>query len=168
MAARKHKPSKWKKTGRSTIPWHKDPALLARVEAVNRMRLEGISLYDIAERLECDPRTVQRDLRRMQDLLIDERKADMRIIQDEAISRYREVQRRAMDIYNKADDHKTKLGALKEYREAQARVDALTGAAAPVKLDHTTKGAKITDIKLMTEKELEAIAAGVLPDDSNS
>jgi len=165
MAARKNPHTRWKKAGKSKVPWHKDPEIMARVEAVNRMKLEGIPPYDIAERLECDTRTVHRDLRRMKDLLIDERKSDMRVIQDEAISRYREVQRRAMEIYNQHSDPKTKLGALKEYREAQARIDALTGAAAPVKLDHTTQGAKITDIQLMTDKQLEAIAAGELPND---
>lgn len=166
MAAPKQKRTRWSKAGKSTIPWPKDPNIMARIEAVNRMRMEGIWISDIAQRLECSEQTVRRDIRRMQDILIEERKADMRLIQDEAIDRYREVQRRAMELYNQHSDARTKLGALKEYREAQARIDQLTGAAAPIKVDHTT-GGKALDVKMMTESQLEAIAAGRLPDDSS-
>lgn len=149
--------------GHKSIPWHQDTVILARLELVSTMMLQGAKGYQIAEALSTSLMTAYRDIERVRELR--RRESVDNIVEDRnaSIAQMRMIQANAWEQYRalKSIDPRTALSFMKEAREAEAQIIKLQGTEKPKQVDVTSGGKSLaTRLEDLTDEELAQIAAG--------
>jgi hypothetical protein len=85
-----------KKKGRKSVPWKRDPVILARLPEVERRHLAGQSSMAIAQVLDVDEGTVRNDLKRLAEVWLDQTKADQAALRARALAELEDVRIRAL------------------------------------------------------------------------
>lgn len=82
--------------GRKSVPWRRDPAILARLRAVERLHLAGQTNVAIADALSVAEPTIRRDLDRLRELWIEQTKAEQAEQRARVIAELEDVRTRAL------------------------------------------------------------------------
>lgn len=82
--------------GRKSVPWRRDPVILARLRDVERRHLAGQTNVAIADALGVDEITVRRDLERLRELWLEQTKAEQAEQRARVIAELEDVRTRAI------------------------------------------------------------------------
>lgn len=86
-----------KPRGRKSVPWRRDPVILARLRDVERRHLAGQTNVAIAEALDVDEITVRRDLERLREIWLDQTKRDQADSRARVLAELEDVRVRALE-----------------------------------------------------------------------
>ncbi len=145
-------PKKVVKRNQKRIRWDQDVEILARLEQVASMRIQGAKPYQIATALGVNLRTAHRDISRVEELWRRESVGDIVASRDKSIAQYREIQTQAWERYRNAQK---KAEWLRVVMDAEAKIVELQGTKATGQIDVTSKGEKVASINA---EEMLAIA----------
>lgn len=82
--------------GRKSLPWRRDPGILARLRDVERRHLAGDPNTTIAEALGVGEVTIRRDLERLRELWLEQTKAEQADLRAQVVAELDDVKRRAL------------------------------------------------------------------------
>ena len=82
--------------GRKSLPWRRDPGILARLRDVERRHLAGQTNVAIADELGVDEITVRRDLDRLRELWLEQTKESQADIRAQMLAKLEDVRVRAL------------------------------------------------------------------------
>lgn len=85
--------------GRKSVPWRRDPEVLARLAEVDRRHLRNESANAIALAIGVSATTVRTDLRRLEELYRERAGDTVAMQREEAIRRLEAIERLAIDAY---------------------------------------------------------------------
>lgn len=86
-----------KPRGRKSLPWRRDPSILARMQQVERRHLLGEPNTAIAEALQVDEITIRRDLERLNELWREHIQQDQETLRSQVVANLEDVRRRALN-----------------------------------------------------------------------
>lgn len=82
--------------GRKSLPWRRDPIILARLRDVERRHLSGQTNVAIAAALNVDEITVRRDLDRLRELWLEQTKESQADLRAQMLAKLEDVRVRAL------------------------------------------------------------------------
>lgn len=82
--------------GRKSLPWRRDPIILARLRDVERRHLSGQTNVAIAAALDVDEITVRRDLDRLRELWLEQTKESQADLRAQMLAKLEDVRVRAL------------------------------------------------------------------------
>lgn len=83
--------------GRKSVPWKRDPEILARLRRVERLHLRGDTNVAIAEALDVTETTIRNDLKRLAELWLEETKRDQADLRSQIVAELDDTRRRALE-----------------------------------------------------------------------
>jgi hypothetical protein len=82
--------------GRKSVPWRRDPGILARLREVERRHLAGMTNVAVAEALDVDETTIRRDLERLRELWLEQTKESQADLRAQMLAKLEDVRVRAL------------------------------------------------------------------------
>lgn len=82
--------------GRKSVPWRRDPGILARLREVERRHLAGMTNVAVAEALDVDETTIRRDLERLRELWLEQTRAEQAEQRARVLAELEDVRTRAI------------------------------------------------------------------------
>jgi hypothetical protein len=141
---------------KKSIPWRQDPDILARLEVVANLMLQGAKPYQISQSLGAGLRTTSRDVARVKELW---RKASEKTIEDRraaSLATYQEVKMRLWEEYRRlANDKKSTVIVLSKIAEVEGEITKIEGTRI-TNIDITSKGEQVNDLGSMSDDSLFA------------
>ena len=141
---------------RKSIPWREDPDILARLEVVANLMVNGAKNPQIATALGVDLRTAGRDVARVRELW---RKASEHTIEDKraaSLATYKEIQMRLWEEYRILKGaEKSTVKVLLGIADVEGEITKIEGTRIQT-IDITSKGEQIVDPRSLSDSDIAA------------
>ncbi len=153
------------KHDKKSVPWDKDPDILARLAMVATMMNQGALIHQIAAALGVSISTANRDVARVKELWRRASKDDIEDQRAASIASLIEIKTRAWEDYRaakKSGGHGG-MAALRLALDVEKEIAAMQGTKI-TKIDLTSQGESIADPRRYSDAELAAQLARLLPE----
>jgi hypothetical protein len=154
----KKKPAlrKTRRKGKKSIPFDKDPEILARLATVAEMMLVGAKAFQIAASMNCSIATAKRDIGRIRQLWKDDARDEVDSFRPAALALYRLIIMRAWEEYGKKDNANKRDRYLTLIIATQKHMDRINGVG-PLQSDMTSQMEITEDIEKVRERRWKQV-----------
>lgn len=152
-----------KPRGRKSVPWRRDPVILARLPKVERLHLAGRPNTAIAADLGLDEITIRRDLERLRELWLERTQAEQDANRARALAELEDVRVRALQAaeWDLACEKAVLFGGsvddgdddpLRVYRDKKGSAQFRGNKAAALKVAHDSTMSKAKILGIVVDK----------------
>jgi hypothetical protein len=156
IAKKKPASKKTRRKGKKSIPFDRDPEILARLAAVAEMLLVGAKAFQIAATLNCSLTTAKRDIGRVKQLWKDDARDEIDGSRNATLALYRLVIMRAWEEFGKPVNANRKDRFLNLIVATQKEIDRINGVG-PLKIDLSGKVEMTEDLEEVRKRRWDAI-----------
>lgn len=147
---------KTRRKGKKSIPFDKDPEILARLAKVAELMLVGAKAFQIAATMNCSLGTAKRDIGRVKQLWKDDARIEIDGFRSAALALYKLVIMRAWEQFGKNENATKRDCYLTLVVATQKEIDRIQGVG-PLKVDLSGKLDITEDIENIRKRRWNTI-----------